>query len=152
MLHIVERHVARALTVIAVALALLPAVVPPAATAETYTFTDQATPETKAAVAAGRQPEKGYPAIYDVAWSTTTVRPNTALEAVVTTSTNIDFVGGKYRGWTLRFDQVGPGKFHVREVVPFLPPFLLGRWTIQIIARTSDGVEAHKLSTLTYGY
>jgi hypothetical protein len=123
-----------------------------AAPRQPYYFTDKATPETRAAVAAGRQPEKGYPAIYDVAWSTTNVKPNTTLEAFVTTSTNIDFVGGKYRDWTLRFDQVGPGKFHVKESIPWLPPFMLGRWTIQIIARTSDGVEARKASTISYAY
>ena len=150
MLRRLARTAARALPLAAATLALMLAL--PGRAADTYYFTDKASPETKAAVAAGREPLKGYPAIYDVAWSTTAVKPNTTLEAVVTTSTNIDYVGGKYRDWTLRFDQVGPGKFHVKETVPFLPPFLLGRWTIQIIARTSDGVEAHKSSTLTYGY
>jgi hypothetical protein len=134
-------------------LLVLIALAPNAArSAEPYSFTQDASAQTRAAVAAGKEPDKGYPAIVDIAWSTTSVHPHTTLEAIVTTSTNVNFVGGEYLSWTLRFDQIGPGKFHLKYPIPVLPPFLLGHWTINVVARTSDGVEVRRKSTLSYSY
>jgi hypothetical protein len=123
-----------------------------AASPETYVVSPKASEATKAAVAAGRAPEHGFPVIDDVHWTSTTVRPGSTLEADVTTSINIDYVEGRYRDWNMQFTQVGLGHFHLAYKVPLLPPFLIGKWKIAIIARSTDGVEARKSYDFSYTY
>ncbi len=123
-----------------------------AATAETYVVSPKASDATKADIAAGRPPEHGFPVIEGVHWTTLAVKPGTTLEADVTTSINIDHVEGRYRDWDMAFTQLGLGHFHLTYKVPLLPPFLLGHWTIDVIARSNDGVEAKKTFDFQYKY
>jgi hypothetical protein len=124
----------------------------PAVRAATYVVSPKASDATKSAVADGRPPEHGFPAIDDVRWTTLDVRPGTTLEADVTTSTNIDHVEGRYRDWDLAFTQLGLGRFHLTYKVPWLPPFLIGHWKIDVIARSIDGVEAKRSFDFRYRY
>ncbi len=124
----------------------------PAAIAQTYVVSPKASDATKAAVAAGRPPEHGFPVIDSVHWTTLSVKPGTTLEADVVTSNNIGHVEGRYRDWDMTFTQLGLGHFHLTYKVPFLPPFLIGEWTIEVIARSVDGVEAKKTFDFHYKY
>jgi hypothetical protein len=117
-----------------------------------YSVGPLATPETKAAVAAGRPPIHGYPVIETVDWNSMHVRPGSTVEALVTTSPNVVYVEGRYKYWNFVFDKVGVGKYHVTYKVPFLPPFLIGTWTIDVIARSVDGVEVRRPYQFSYGY
>jgi hypothetical protein len=119
---------------------------------ETYVVSPKATEATKAAVAEGRPPDHGFPVIENVHWTTLSVRPGSLLEADVVTSENINYVEGRYRDWNMQFTQLGIGRFHLAYKVPWLPPFLIGHWKIDVIARSLDGVEARRSFTFSYTY
>ncbi len=60
----------------------------------------------------------------------------------VTTSPNVGYVEARieYRNTPLHHD--GEGKFSLVYTIPWwLPPWLRHQWTVQIIARSVDGVE-----------
>jgi len=60
----------------------------------------------------------------------------------VETSPNVGYVEARiqYRGTP--FHQDGVGKFSLAYTIPWwLPPWLRHKWTLQIIARSVDGVE-----------
>ena len=123
-----------------------------AATPAPYVVSPKASDATKAAVAAGKAPEHGFPVIDTVHWTSMTVKPGSVLQADVTTSINIDYVEGRYKDWNFQFTQLGLGKFHLTYHVPVLPPFLIGKWKIDVIARSVDGVEARKSFDFSYTY
>ncbi len=137
----------RGILLVLVALASLAA----AANNDTYDVIPQATPETKAAIAAGRPPEHGYPAIENVEWASTAIKPGSMFEGTVTTSANVSFVQGHYRKWDFTFAQVAPGRFHIAYKAPWLP-FMRGHWGIDVVARSVDGVEVRKHYVFSYGY
>jgi hypothetical protein len=124
----------------------------PADPTEIYTVSPKATADTKAAIAAGRPPLHGYPVIVAVDWTTTQLHPGSTIEATVKTSINITWVEGRYKDWAFAFEQIGLGRFHVAYRIPFLPPFLLGKWKLDVIARSDDGVEVRRGFTFTYSY
>ncbi len=131
---------------------LLVALGPAVAAEPTYVVSPKASEATKSAVAEGRPPEHGFPEIREVRWTSTRLRPGAALEAFVTTSPNVGYVEGRYKDWNLPFERTGLGTFHLVYKVPFLPPFLLGKWHIDVIARSVDGVEVRSTSQFSYGY
>jgi hypothetical protein len=139
----------RTALVAALLLATIGASAPPSST---YVVSPKATDETKAAVAAGRPPEHGFPAIIDVAWTSTKIKPGSTLEATATTSPNVGYVEGRYKDWNMPFERVGLGKFRLAYKVPFLPPFLIGNWKIDVVARSVDGVEVRRRFAFSYGY
>ncbi len=136
------------------ALALLVAALNATASAaeSPYVVSPKATDATKAAVAAGQPPEHGFPEIRDVKWTSSKLRPGSALEATVTTSPNVGYVEGRYKDWNMPFQRTGLGEFHLSYKVPFLPPFLMGHWKIDVIARSIDGVEIRRTSEFSYSY
>ncbi len=117
-----------------------------------YVVSPAASPATRAAIAAGKSPEHGLPVILDVDWTTTRVKPGSSVDGVVTTSPNVIYVEGRYKYWNFVFTQIAPGQFHVAYTVPWLPPFLLGNWPIDVIARSLDGVEVRRSFLFTYAY
>lgn|GEM_PF-1452380 len=132
---------------------LLVALLTGVAGAESYVVSPKATDETKAAVAAGRPPEHGFPEIHDVAFtSSAELRPGTSLVATVVTSANVVYVEGRVKYWNVPFHQAGPGKFDIDYRVPFLPPGALGHWDLEVIARSVDGVEVKRTFPVTYRY
>ena len=102
----------------------------PAVAAETYMHVG-ATP-----------PPHGFPAIKSVALSSTVVHPGRAVHGKVETSENVHYVEARidYRNVALHED--APGKFSLDYTVPWwLPPWLRHGYTLQIVARSVDGVE-----------
>jgi hypothetical protein len=121
--------------------------------AESYVVSPKASDETKAAVAAGRPPEHGFPEIHDVQFtSSAQLRPGTSLVATVVTSPNINHVEGRVKYWNVIFQQTAPGKFNINYRVPLLPPAALGHWDLEVIARSIDGVEVKRVFPVTYHY
>ena len=121
--------------------------------ADPYVVSPKASDETKAAVAAGRPPQHGFPEIHDVAFtSSAELRPGSLIQATVVTSDNINHVEGRVKYWNVIFRQIGPGKFDLNYRVPFLPPSAVGHWDLEVIARSVDGVEAKRTFPVTYRY
>jgi hypothetical protein len=146
---------ALALAALVAALGASPAPSAPQATPTTpqpYSTTSDASAQTKAAVAAGKQPPHGLPDIERVDWTNTHLKPGALFEAYVTTSPNVVAVTGQYKQYSFPFAKVGPNRFHLAYKVPWLPPFLIGKWPLDVVARTSDGVEQTRSYELNYGY
>ena len=132
---------------------LLTALLTGIAGAESYVVSPKASDQTKAAIAAGRAPEHGFPEIHDVEFtSSAQLRPGTNLQATVVTSPNINHVEARVKYWNVIFQQTAPGKFVLSYKVPLLPPAALGRWELDVIARSVDGVEAKRTFPVTYHY
>jgi hypothetical protein len=132
---------------------LLAALLTGVASAQSYVVSPKASDATKAAVAAGRPPEHGFPEIHDVQFtSSAQLRPGTSLRATVMTSPNINHVEARVKYWNVIFQQTGPGKFQLSYRVPLLPPAALGHWDLDVIARSIDGVEAKRTFPVTYQY
>jgi hypothetical protein len=124
-----------------------------AAAQSPYVVSPKASDETKAAVAAGRPPEHGFPEIHDVEFtSSPQLRPGTNLKATVDTSENVTYVEGRVKYWNVAFTQTAPGKFNINYRVPFLPPAALGHWNLEVIARSIDGVEVKRTFNVIYNY
>ena len=132
---------------------LLAALLTGVAGAQSYVVSPKASDETKAAVAAGRPPEHGFPEIHDVQFTTSPeLHPGSMIQATVVTSDNINHVEGRVKYWNVIFRQIAPGKFDLSYRVPFLPPAALGHWDLDVIARSVDGVEAKRTFPVTYRY
>lgn len=124
-----------------------------AAAQSPYVVSPKASEETKAAVAAGRPPEHGFPEIHDVEFtSSSQLRPGASLRATVETSENVIYVEGRVKYWNVAFTQTAPGKFNINYKVPFLPPGALGHWNLEVIARSIDGVEVKRTFSVIYNY
>jgi hypothetical protein len=132
---------------------LLAALLTRNAVAESYVVSPKATNETKAAVAAGRPPEHGFPEIHDVRFtSSDQLHPGTSLQATVDTSPNVTYVEGRVKYWNVAFRQTATGKFDIDYRVPLLPPSAIGHWDLEVIARSIDGVEVKRTFPVTYRY
>ena len=74
--------------------------------------------------------------------STTDIRAGRPVSGRVETSPNVNYVEARidYRNAPMHHD--GEGKFSLTYTVPWwLPPWLRHEYTLQIIARSVDGVE-----------
>jgi hypothetical protein len=88
-------------------------------------------------------PPSGFPVIKSVSISTTTIRAGRPVNGYVETSENVKYVEARidYRAVPLHED--APGRFSLSYTVPWwLPPWLRHGYTLEIIARSVDGVEA----------
>lgn len=134
-------------------IALLAAALTGTAVAESYSVSPKASDETKAAVAAGRPPDHGFPEIHNVQFtSSALLHPGTSLRASVETSPNVNYVEGRVKYWNVAFKQTAPGRFVLSYRVPLLPPDALGHWDLQVVARSVDGVEIRRTFPVTYRY
>ncbi len=120
--------------------------------AETYTVSPQASQETKDAVAAGRAPAHGLPTIESVAIPSLQMRPGQFVDGQVRTSPNVGYVEVRVRNYNAPLVMTSLGHFTLHYRVPFLPPFLVGHWPLQIIARSVDGVEVKRILQIVYRY
>jgi hypothetical protein len=133
--------------------ALIAAMLGAPARAESYVVSPKASDETKAAVAAGRPPEHGFPQIENVAWqSPPALHPGSHVQATVETSANVHYVEGRVKYWNFPFHEIAPGKFSLDYRVPLLPPNAWGHWDVEVIARSVDGVEVKRSYPVTYGW
>jgi hypothetical protein len=87
-------------------------------------------------------PPHGPPVITSVVISSRDIRAGQTVSGRVDTSDNVGYVEARidYRNLPLHRD--GPGKFSGSYTVPWWLPFWLRHeWTLQIIARSVDGIE-----------
>lgn len=87
-------------------------------------------------------PPHGYPEIKSLTLSSTEIHPGRPVHGTVETSANVHYVEARidYRNVPLHED--APGRFSLNYTVPrFLPPWLRHGYTLQIVARSIDGVE-----------
>ena len=122
------------------------------AAAETYVVSPKASDETRAAVAAGRPPEHGFPVIEDVHISSLQAHPGQYVDGEIRTSPNVGYVEARVRNYNAALPMKSLGHFMLHYKVPWLPPFLVGHWTLQVIARSVDGVEVKRELPLSYQY
>ena len=88
-------------------------------------------------------PPHGLPEITGVTLSTTAVRAGRPVHGAVETSENVHYVEARIEFRALPMHEDAPGKFSLSYTVPWwLPPWLRHGYTLQIIARSVDGVEA----------
>ena len=87
-------------------------------------------------------PPHGYPAIRSFVISTTTIRAGRPVRGDVETSENVNYVEARVEYRAVAMHEDAPGKFSLTYTVPWwLPPWLRHGYTLQIIARSVDGVE-----------
>ena len=87
-------------------------------------------------------PPHGYPEIHNVSISTTEIRAGRPVSGRVETSSNVEYVEARIQYRNAAMHKDGTGKFSLTYTVPWwLPPWLRHEYTLQIIARTADGVE-----------
>lgn len=88
-------------------------------------------------------PPHGYPQIQAVAISATVIRAGSRVSSSVVTSDNVGYVEARVENYNVAMHADGPGHFSLTYTVPWwLPPWLRHAYTLQIIARSVDGVEA----------
>ena len=88
-------------------------------------------------------PPHGYPQIETVSLSATTVRAGSRVYGNVVTSANVGYVEARIENYNIAMHADAPGHFSLAYTVPWwLPPWLRHAYTLQIIARSIDGVEA----------
>jgi hypothetical protein len=87
-------------------------------------------------------PPHGYPAIKAFSISTTDIRVGRPVHGDVETSENVRYVEARVEYRAVAMHEDAPGKFSLTYTVPWwLPPWLRHGYTLQIIARSVDGVE-----------
>jgi hypothetical protein len=90
-------------------------------------------------------PPHGYPAIHGFAISTTEIHPGRPVHGSVETSENVHYVEARVEYRAVAMHEDAPGKFSLTYTVPWwLPPWLRHGYTLQIIARSIDGVETSR--------
>jgi hypothetical protein len=95
-------------------------------------------------------PPHGYPAIKSFTISTTQIRPGHAVHGDVVTSENVHYVEARVDYREVAMHEVGPGRFSLDYTVPWwLPPWLRRGYSLQIIARSIDGVETSRTIPIT---
>ena len=88
-------------------------------------------------------PPHGYPQIHGVQISSTNIRAGSRVTGNVVTSENVGYVEARIDNYNVALHADGPGRFSLAYTVPWwLPPWLRKAYTLQIIARSIDGVEA----------
>jgi hypothetical protein len=87
-------------------------------------------------------PPHGYPRIQAIALSATDIHPGSRVHGSVETSGNVGYVEARIENYNLALHEDAPGRFSLQYTVPWwLPPWLRHPYTLQIIARSIDGVE-----------
>ena len=87
-------------------------------------------------------PPHGYPAITSVSIASTEIHAGRPVHGDVQTSANVRYVEARIDYRSVAMHEDAPGKFSLTYTVPWwLPPWLRHGYTLQIIARSVDGVE-----------
>jgi hypothetical protein len=88
-------------------------------------------------------PPHGEPVITSVWISTRDIRAGQTVSGRVATSDNVGYVEARIEYRAVPLHEDAPGKFSIAYTVPWwLPWWLRHAWTLQIIARSVDGIEA----------
>jgi hypothetical protein len=95
-------------------------------------------------------PPHGYPAITSVSISSTEIHAGRPVHGDVQTSANVRYVEARIDYRSVALHETGPGTFTLDYTVPWwLPPWLRHGYTLQIIARSIDGVETARDIAIT---
>jgi hypothetical protein len=95
-------------------------------------------------------PPHGYPAIKSFSISTTQIRPGRAVHGDVIVTDNVNYVEARVDYRAVAMHEEAPGRFSLTYTVPWwLPPWLRHGYTLQIIARSVDGVETSRSIPIT---
>lgn len=95
-------------------------------------------------------PPHGYPAIRSYAISTTAIRCGSPVHGSVETSPNVRYVEVRVDFRSIALRQDAPGRFSLTYTVPWWLPFWLRHaYTLEIIARSIDGVETARYLDVT---
>jgi len=87
-------------------------------------------------------PPHGYPAIKAVSIPTADIYAGRPFHGSVETSNNVHYVEARVDYRNVAMHEDAPGRFSLTYTVPWwLPPWLRHGYTLQIIARSVDGVE-----------
>ena len=87
-------------------------------------------------------PPHGYPEIRELHLSATDLRVGRPVSSTVVTSDNVGYVEARVQNFNAAMHQDAPGHFSLTYTVPWWLPFWLRRgYTLQVIARSIDGVE-----------
>lgn len=87
-------------------------------------------------------PPHGLPVIKTYVISSTDMRPGQTIRGTVDTSPNVDYVEARVQYRNQPMQRTGPGKFVLAYKLPWwLPPWARHAYTLEIVARTADGVE-----------
>jgi hypothetical protein len=95
-------------------------------------------------------PPHGLPEIKHYTISATELHAGQTVHGTVETSDNVGYCEARinYRNQAMR--RISPGKFELAYTVPWwLPPWLRHGYTLQIVARSVDGVETRKAIPIT---
>ncbi len=88
-------------------------------------------------------PPSGFPIIKLVSISSTEIHAGRPVHGTVETSDNVHYVEARIDYRSVPMHEDAPGRFSLTYTVPWwLPPWLRHGYTLQIIARSVDGVEA----------
>jgi len=129
------------LAVVALAVALLAQAESPT-TAPPQPVSAAATPGDELRHVGATPPPHGYPQIHAVALSATEIRAGSRVHGSVVTSENVGYVEARVDNYNVAMHPDGPGHFSLAYTVPWwLPPWLRHAYTLQIVARSVDGVE-----------
>jgi hypothetical protein len=95
-------------------------------------------------------PPHGYPTIKTFSISTTEVRAGRPVHGSVETSDNVHYVEARVEYRAVAMHEDAPGKFSITYTVPWwIPPWARHGYTLQIIARSVDGVETARAIPIT---
>jgi hypothetical protein len=95
-------------------------------------------------------PPHGYPAINAVSLSSSEIRAGRPVHGSVETSENVHYVEVRIDYRNIPMHEDAPGKFSLSYTPPWwLPPWLRRAYTLQIIARSIDGVETSRAIPIT---
>lgn len=95
-------------------------------------------------------PPHGLPAIKSCTIASTDIRAGQTISGSVETSANVGYVEARIDYRNAPMKQTAPGHFVLSYKVPwFLPPWLRHGYTLQIIARSVDGVETKREIPIT---
>jgi hypothetical protein len=80
------------------------------------------------------------------------MRPGSSLAIDVVTTGDVDAVVMHVGSWNSPFVRTAPGKFHFEHGIPLLPPFAIGNWSVDIVARAANGTQVQRTLKISYGY
>lgn len=93
----------------------------------------------------------GQPKIFSVDLPERVFRAGETVHGSVVTSKNVGYVEARVEYRNVPLHQDGPGKFSLSYTIPWLAIFARrGAWTLQIIARSVDGVEVKEYFPITF--
>lgn len=95
-------------------------------------------------------PPHGYPQIRSMSISTRDLHAGERVTGHVETSINVGYVEARIQFRNIALQKEGAGRFALAYTVPWwLPPWLRHGYTLEIIARSIDGVETMRPIPIT---